>query len=531
MHRIQHIGLEVITSGLAAPPERWEEDLQQLGTASFWEPLDAVFDVCGDPESVWQIDTLSITVVINGEGDWRRSLQNEIRHAVGEILLAKGDGLHGVIARRNQTEGRPARQGAKGKAAGDGNDEEIRILPIARQRFEDFLYYLAAGALPWTADTGQFSTDYLQREFPAILRQYGEEWKAFLSRHRSLTGLIRRRLTAQCPEILAECVLDILVPEMVSRMGTRGRSWCDRVGMALEQQAPASLERLLQGAVMTEVLEGWQDAPPWEEWMMRIGGRWLQIICAGCFPASPSARQRFLQTLLAVLTASGDPGDRTLMRVAEGMTRMDLERQAGGQKDDVDAGVAERISPTDPAGSHDEDSGDENISSGVQYEVAQGGMVLLYPYMNSFFVYLGLLDERSQFTSDEARQHAVYWWHSLAGSGTSPMEPECILGKVLCDMPIPAVLEYRPAWLENDLKEGRRLLEAFIHHWTALKDCSVEALQETFLSRRARLQDKGGSWLLRVDGSGVDILLDRLPFTLSQIYLPWLRKPMEVEWL
>jgi hypothetical protein len=79
-------------------------------------------------------------------------------------------------------------------------------------------------------------------------------------------------------------------------------------------------------------------------------------------------------------------------------------------------------------------------------------------------------------------------------------------------------------------EEAAALLSAVIRHWDALGDASAEALRGTFLTRPGRLSRRGDEDVLQVEARSVDILLDRLPWGIGMIQLPWMGKILWVEW-
>ena len=63
-----------------------------------------------------------------------------------------------------------------------------------------------------------------------------------------------------------------------------------------------------------------------------------------------------------------------------------------------------------------------------------------------------------------------------------------------------------------------------------LKHSSTDGLRQAFLQRRGLLIDTGESWRLRVESAAVDVLLDHLPWSLTTVALPWLAKPITIDW-
>ena len=75
------------------------------------------------------------------------------------------------------------------------------------------------------------------------------------------------------------------------------------------------------------------------------------------------------------------------------------------------------------------------------------------------------------------------------------------------------------------------LLEAVVRHWDALGSTSVEGLRASFLARAGKLSERAdGDYLLQVEAQSFDILLDRLPWSVSIVELPWMERQLWVEW-
>ncbi|MCY1311256.1 hypothetical protein D9M70_615390 [compost metagenome] len=69
-----------------------------------------------------------------------------------------------------------------------------------------------------------------------------------------------------------------------------------------------------------------------------------------------------------------------------------------------------------------------------------------------------------------------------------------------------------------------------IGHWQRLGNTSPAGLREGFLSRPGRLERRGDGWLLSVESSGIDILLQDLPWTLSRVRTPFMQSMLSVDW-
>jgi hypothetical protein len=79
-------------------------------------------------------------------------------------------------------------------------------------------------------------------------------------------------------------------------------------------------------------------------------------------------------------------------------------------------------------------------------------------------------------------------------------------------------------------EEAGALLDAVIRHWEVLRNSSPDALRGTFLLRPGKVSLRGEDWLLQVESKTCDILLEQLPWGISMIKLPWMKKMLWVEW-
>jgi len=162
---------------------------------------------------------------------------------------------------------------------------------------------------------------------------------------------------------------------------------------------------------------------------------------------------------------------------------------------------------------------------GLQTESA--GVVLLHPFLPSFFRLLGWLNSRGKLLP-ERRWHAVHALYFIVHARVARDEAELVLEKTLCGITL-----HEPAdWPEIDdqiRNETDTLLLAVIGHWRALRDTSPQGLREAFLCRPGLLylteQPR-----LHVEARSYDVLLDRLPWSIERVAFPWLRRPITIRW-
>ena len=159
--------------------------------------------------------------------------------------------------------------------------------------------------------------------------------------------------------------------------------------------------------------------------------------------------------------------------------------------------------------------------------VDNAGIVLVHPFLPGFFDGLGVA------TGDELVDpgRALCLLHHLATGKLTAPEHRLTLAKVLCGVRLEEPTEADVGLTEAETEEAIALLDAAIGHWGALGGSSPDALRGEFLMRPGTLAaDADGDWLLRVEARAVDILLDQLPWGLSLVKLPWMDRPLRVEW-
>jgi hypothetical protein len=163
--------------------------------------------------------------------------------------------------------------------------------------------------------------------------------------------------------------------------------------------------------------------------------------------------------------------------------------------------------------------------------VLTAGLPLAWPFLPALFASLGLLEETGQAFEGVAAPHrAAALLHYLATGDRSCPEQSLPLAKILVGLDLDAVHQLGEPLSEKEAASADALLEAMLGHAPMLGKISSTGLRHSFLIRRGSLCTRDGHWLLRVERRGIDILLDRLPWSFSWVCLPWMEAPLQVEW-
>lgn len=186
-------------------------------------------------------------------------------------------------------------------------------------------------------------------------------------------------------------------------------------------------------------------------------------------------------------------------------------------------------SPTFQMANIDEDDTRSKSKSEGTIQVLNAGIVLLHPFIASFFDKVGLT-ENGQFISKSCQQRAVCLLHYIA-TGELEFEEQCLyFQKFIChynqedsipkDLPISSF----------EKEEVAHLLQAVLGYWTSLKGTSAQGLRGNFLIRKGVLEHDGNNAIIHVEKKTADILLKQIPWTLNFAKWPWNPHLLTIKW-
>ncbi len=184
-----------------------------------------------------------------------------------------------------------------------------------------------------------------------------------------------------------------------------------------------------------------------------------------------------------------------------------------------------------PADRYQTDTGpvDLSFSDADELYIDNAGLVILWPFLGRFFERLGLVTV-NRFQDAAAVQRAVGLLQYLATEDPSPPEYLLPLDKVLCGMELDQVFALESPLIEAEMAECTQLLSAVIAHAPILHNMSIAGFRGTFLLRQGILGARDGAWLLQVERETYDVVLDRFPWGMEWVKLPWMTAPLRVEW-
>jgi hypothetical protein len=161
--------------------------------------------------------------------------------------------------------------------------------------------------------------------------------------------------------------------------------------------------------------------------------------------------------------------------------------------------------------------------------VNYSGLILLAPYLGMLFKRCGLI-QNNEFIDSESQSKAVHFLDYAATGSVGKEEHELIINKILCGMeitdPITSITDLTTQ--EKEIIDS--LLTAVTQQWTPLKNSSIDGFRNSFLERTGKLEEDTEAFYLKVEQKAYDMLLDQIPWNITQIKLSWMDKILQVEW-
>lgn len=163
--------------------------------------------------------------------------------------------------------------------------------------------------------------------------------------------------------------------------------------------------------------------------------------------------------------------------------------------------------------------------------VEDAGLVLLWPFMAQLFTHLQWFDkDKGEFADEFSQNKACVFLHYLVYNQLPETENELVLPKIICGIDIDAPVNLDFAFQAVEIETGNELLTAAAKHWTALRTESGDALRSEFFMRKGILKFTDPNWSLTIERKSIDILIDRLPWSISTIKLPWNSYILNTTW-
>lgn len=165
-----------------------------------------------------------------------------------------------------------------------------------------------------------------------------------------------------------------------------------------------------------------------------------------------------------------------------------------------------------------------------EIRVYNAGLIISWPFFTQFFEQLELMNN-GEFIEVSSRNRAIYLLQYLAYNHIEFPEYELVLNKILVGIPMQDHVKPIEQLTLEETNMASSLMNGLILNWEKVKNSSIEGIQETFFQREGILSFHQDFNKLMIPKRGVDILVEFIPWKLSLIKLPWMEKPLHIEWI
>lgn len=270
-----------------------------------------------------------------------------------------------------------------------------------------------------------------------------------------------------------------------------------------------------------KVLQYWLSATEEdnEEKQLLSFASWILM----CAHELPETGKKFLQIIADLITRLENDQRKSafvasLSQLADQLKMvLKVKRPAGAPKKEENEKPVQQLKKT-------------ALVSDQSLAVENAGLVLVWPFLKPAFLKLGWLSEH-QFKDRATIEKVMSWLHYLVYEAMPEDESPLLLNKLICGLEAEEVLTLNHIRLSRkELLEAEEVKLAVIRNWPALKTTATAALKESFFKRNGLLKYKDDNWYLNIERKGIDVLIDRLPWPIAHIKLPWNNYMIHVNW-
>jgi hypothetical protein len=426
---------------------------------------------------------------------------------------------------------------------------------------EAFARFVHTGTVPWWTDLSD--PQALETCLESLLTRAPHAVRETL-RTAPDPQRMRRRMVLAYPDRLLARVVEILAPGLARVLTSLGEEWVaalDRVSVARghparlargwwweamlrQAQVPgvtdAAAPALSRRAMLLQALQPQEPGGPHEQGhspagpnLHRVREEILSLV--GEIQQSPMPSAQLWQALRAVVEQLPAPMRAPAVDAFEAAQRAaGAMRPASDQKLPTDplrralAALSRAVAGAQPTTTREQPA-PSPFSDADELYVQNAGLVLLWPFLASFFAQLGLVEDKA-FKDPTAMQRAAGLLQVLATGEAPDAEHLLPLNKLLCGIPVEEVFDFGPPPTDAETQACEDLLTAAISQAPVLRQMSPAGLRASFLLRKGQLSPRDGGWLLRVEHETHDIVLARFPWSVGFFKLPWMQTLMQVEW-
>jgi hypothetical protein len=486
-HRIEKVFVEVNTSNLESATI-FKNKIGRFLETEVFPKLEQTLDELNQTGRVARIDSLNLKIATLRD-DFFNTLESEIVKQFSAKIESE--------------------IGFSGKKINEGNvTEKIEIITTDQNREKVFLFFLENGHLPW------FGTEEEVSEFLQL-----SNWEKSLENPEFISRLIHllksensvaERFVFQLDKKLLITFLLKIKPEI-----SKAKKNILTLFQRLPSKTQSTFFRFLFAASTGNEM---QKITPTAR---LLSNALLEII--------QQKNENLTRTIHTEFTGFFEKADLIPNAEQEKISEMILDLFENFKPDLYD--LKEKKDAIPDAIQKEKETKQESFLNKKEDEIAvqNAGLVLLHPFLKSFFKNQKLLDEQGNILV--ARRHlAVQMVHYLATGEEDFFESNLVFSKFLCGVPLEIPVPRESLLTQSDKNEANLLLSEVIKHWAALKNTSPGGLRQMFLQRNGKLFKKEKNYRLIVERKAQDVLLDKLSWNISLVKLSWWNELLYIEW-
>ena len=400
----------------------------------------------------------------------------------------------------------------------------------ASEQYQDvWLFFMQYGMLPWWAQAG--SAEELEEKVIAAVRTQPqfckEQWtRAWLKGHLSV-----QRWVQQCSPSLQHAVLEALAGSTMAGMITSLEAKVLLAGSSkvnLRHLQCLYWDVVFQSLLREEkkLIQSADIVMLWRKW---ISAETDAVIIE---------KLKEVNKTIVVPSEAGNAG-KTFSNTSGAASSISSGVASANTSGPASSNPSESSSPdtSRPTASASTDSKLSNSKSsspdlgiGEHLLINDAGLVLLHPFLLHLFKHFEWLQESDTRIDPQYLQRAVHLLAFIVSGEEQTPEYNLVFPKLLCGLPLDMPVEKDVYLTTAEKEQAKELLEVVIKYWDALGSTSADGLRSTFLQREGKLIFQEDQWLLIVTPQTVDILLNRLPWGLGFVKLPWMEQLLKVQW-
>lgn len=389
------------------------------------------------------------------------------------------------------------------------SSSEAHLVGSTEKMIQTFIYFLEYGTMPWWnpdkkginfLDPTVFENLISAGHFPKIIRSVLPKQK------------VRDRLIHQLPDVQLARLCQVILKDQKTEISPEPEMIRSISGLSLPDRM--MVWQLLLNAV-SELTD--PSNSKFQTYLVQQIGKTITTE-----KVQAEAIRKNLNTIIRVfpfLKKEEIEKEITRMKISQ----PDLPEHAKS----LSEAMREREQPLFEKAIPEETIPKEAISDDGQY-VPHAGLILIHPFIKTFFEHCRLLDPKTLQLLDPVL--GAHLLHYIATGKTNAPEYDMVFEKFLCNIPAHQPISRHVKLSRKHKTEAKNVIESVRHNWSPMKNSSAALLQNEFFQRPGKLVVTDYDYTLTVERKTQDILLDKLAWGIGLVKLPWKEKFVYVNW-